>query len=138
MEPLAAIWLICADVEHSIAWYRDVLGLTQLEGAHFDAGGVRLSLHPVTGEGEVRSGGFFLVFVVDDVDSRYAELSGRGIEFVAPPGEEPFGRAAEFRDPDGHPLWLWQLPAEDDPRRARVGPHARHHSLLVARLGRNG
>src|SRR5437763_188450 len=33
---------------------------------------------------------------------------------------------------------LLRLEAEDDPRRARGGPHARHHSLLVARLGRNG
>jgi hypothetical protein len=85
------------------------------------------------GPGEVRSSGFFLVFVVD-IDARYDELNARGIKFVAPPGEETFGRAAEFRDPEGHPLWLWQLRAVDDPRRAHVEPHSRHHAKLVARL----
>jgi catechol 2,3-dioxygenase-like lactoylglutathione lyase family enzyme len=137
VEPLAAIWLVCRDVGRSISFYRDTLGLEQLADEHFDAGGIRLSLHPQMGDGDLPPRGSFLVFVVDDVDARYDELRARGVEFAAPPAEEPFGRAVEFRDPDGHVLWLWQLPAEDDPRRAAVEPHARHHSLLIARLGRH-
>ena len=58
------------------------------------------------------------------MDGRYEELHGRGVEFAGPPAEEPFGRAVELRDPDGHILWLRQLPDEDDPRCARVEPHA--------------
>jgi catechol 2,3-dioxygenase-like lactoylglutathione lyase family enzyme len=134
VEPLAAIWLICSDVERSVVWYRDVLGLTQLEGEHFDAGGIRISLHPRMQEDDLPPRGSFLVFIVEDVDARYEELHGRGVECAGPPAEEPFGRAVELRDPDGHVLWLWQLPDEDDPRCARVKPHARHYEKLMASL----
>lgn len=39
---------------------------------------------------------------VADCKQAYAELSGRGVPFVAPPKEYPWGIAATFKDLDGN------------------------------------
>src|SRR3954452_11339868 len=44
--------------------------------------------------------GFFLR--VDDVDAAYARMSARGVEFVAAPRSEPYGRVAVFLDVAGN------------------------------------
>lgn len=48
--------------------------------------------------------GFFLE--VDDFDASHARLEAAGVEFVAPPRVEPYGRVAVFRDCEGN---RWDL-----------------------------
>ena len=132
-QPLAAIWLYCRDLERSAAFYGDALGLRPLADGHFDAGGVRISLHPSLGR-PVEPQGSFLVFIVEAVDEAYEELLGHGVHFDAPPAEQEFGRAASFRDPDGHELWIWQPPAEDDERFPTVEALVTHYRELLPRL----
>jgi catechol 2,3-dioxygenase-like lactoylglutathione lyase family enzyme len=43
---------------------------------------------------------------VDDFDATYVRLAGAGVEFVAPPRTEPYGRVAVFRDFEGN---KWDL-----------------------------
>ena len=44
---------------------------------------------------------------VDDVDAACAELSSRGVEFLIPPTDRPWGaRTASFADPAGH---IWEV-----------------------------
>jgi uncharacterized glyoxalase superfamily protein PhnB len=43
-----------------------------------------------------------MVLHTDDCRALYAELSGRGVEFVQPPAERPYGVEAIFRDPFGN------------------------------------
>jgi catechol 2,3-dioxygenase-like lactoylglutathione lyase family enzyme len=44
---------------------------------------------------------------VDDVDAACAELSSRGVEFLVPPTDRPWGaRTASFADPAGH---IWEV-----------------------------
>jgi catechol 2,3-dioxygenase-like lactoylglutathione lyase family enzyme len=43
-----------------------------------------------------------LSFKCDDVEKTYAELAGRGVEFVQPPKRESWGTSALFKDPDGN------------------------------------
>ena len=135
---LGAVWLYAADVPRAVAFYSDTLGLPPLEEpghvAHFDAGGVRLSIHPAKGA-DVGSGGFY-VFVVEDIAGEMETLAGRGVEFPHGIQQEPFGRIAEFRDPDGHELFLWQLPTEGEAEFEHVRPLIEHCRRLAAALGR--
>jgi predicted enzyme related to lactoylglutathione lyase len=45
----------------------------------------------------------------DDIKASYEELKGRGVEFVEPPEERPYGIDSSFRDPSGNNLRLAQL-----------------------------
>lgn len=51
--------------------------------------------------------GTLIAFVVDDLDSEFARISGAGAEVVTPPETEPWGeRYCQFADPNGI---VWQL-----------------------------
>lgn len=45
----------------------------------------------------------------DDCQASYEELSGRGVEFVEPPEDRPYGIDSGFRDPSGNHLRMAQL-----------------------------
>ena len=45
----------------------------------------------------------------DDCRASYEELRGRGLEFVDPPEERPYGIDSSFRDPSGNHLRLTQV-----------------------------
>ena len=45
----------------------------------------------------------------DDCHAEYEVLSGRGVEFVEPPEDRPYGIDAGFRDPSGNHLRLTQV-----------------------------
>jgi predicted enzyme related to lactoylglutathione lyase len=90
---IGQIHLTVADVEVSLAFYRDVLGMTHLftvparppgqAMAFLDAGGVRLYL------GAAEDGSFasrpLVYYRVDDVGVAFAAVTARGAEAVAPP-----------------------------------------------------
>ena len=50
-----------------------------------------------------------VILVTDDIARSYAELSGRGLE-ITPIKQQPYGKEATFRDPDGNG-WVLQQPA---------------------------
>ncbi|HZA39875.1 MAG TPA: VOC family protein [Actinomycetota bacterium] len=45
----------------------------------------------------------------DDVPASFEELTARGVEFVEPPEDRPYGIDSAFRDPSGNFLRLMQL-----------------------------
>ncbi len=45
----------------------------------------------------------------DDCQKSYEELSGRGVEFIDKPFQQPYGIDASFRDPSGNNFRLTQL-----------------------------
>ena len=45
----------------------------------------------------------------DDCHASYEELKARGVEFVEPPEERPYGIDSGFRDPSGNHLRLTQV-----------------------------
>lgn len=45
-----------------------------------------------------------VVFVADNVQSTYEELTSKGIEFTQPPKKEPWGEHATFKDSEGNLL----------------------------------
>ena len=45
----------------------------------------------------------------DDCRASYEELRGRGVEFVEPPEDRPYGVDSGFRDPSGNHIRLTQV-----------------------------
>jgi predicted enzyme related to lactoylglutathione lyase len=134
---LAAVWLYTADMERAARFYTETLGLRFIgepgHVTHLDAGNIRLSLHPWP-DGPREPVGSFFVFVVEDVEAGAAELRRRGVDVRGEIQEAPFGRIVEFRDPDGHELYLFELPRPDSPEFEHVAPIVEQYGRLRARL----
>ena len=53
---------------------------------------------------------------VEDVDATYQELLAKGVMFLRPPTNQPWGlRTAHFADPEGH---LWEINQSSGPEPA--------------------
>jgi catechol 2,3-dioxygenase-like lactoylglutathione lyase family enzyme len=97
------------DVERSVAFYRDVLGLPQnpREPTEFEAGNVTLAIWKPEDQGVEfpKSAAHGIALRVADVAAARAELEEKGVEFV---GERDSGvcNMAFFTDPDGNSLIL--------------------------------
>jgi catechol 2,3-dioxygenase-like lactoylglutathione lyase family enzyme len=113
LGPIGQIHVSVTDVERSIAFYRDTLGIPFLfrvpeqPMAFFDCGGVRLYLGRPESP-EFRSNPV-LYFSVEDVHVAHRELAARGVSFRDEPhlvarleGSELW--MAFFDDPDGNHL----------------------------------
>jgi uncharacterized glyoxalase superfamily protein PhnB len=50
-----------------------------------------------------------IFLTTDDCHASYGELQARGVEFVEPPEERPYGIDSGFRDPSGNHLRLTQV-----------------------------
>ena len=111
--------LVVADIERSVAWYRDVLG-AEVVGRYGGTSGVLRFVGAwlllVTG-GEPTAdkptvtmapppdpdlASAELIVAVPDCRAAHAELVARGATFLADPVEYAWEIRAFFRDPDGH------------------------------------
>ncbi len=111
---VAHIILRVADMDSSVAFYRDVVGLDVLsESAAFtflDGGGIRIALNAGPDRGQGAEASLTeIVLEVDDVRAAHVAMTERGVPFEVPLRAvmEHDGRsllAAHFRDPDGHLL----------------------------------
>jgi catechol 2,3-dioxygenase-like lactoylglutathione lyase family enzyme len=115
--------LIVEDLDVSLAFYCDVLGLvlSHRSGpfAQLATGTTRLALYERAAmaetvgmplrKSEEDAPGFEIGFKVDDVDAAYADLVARGARPQTPPTTRTWGqRTAYVRDPDGHLIELAQ------------------------------
>ncbi|MCL6631895.1 MAG: VOC family protein [Alicyclobacillus herbarius] len=56
-----------------------------------------------------RVGGFAMASLsTDNIDEVYKEFTARGVEFVEPPTDQPWGRQAIFKDSEGNSFVLVQ------------------------------
>jgi catechol 2,3-dioxygenase-like lactoylglutathione lyase family enzyme len=106
-----AVFYYTRDLERSIAFYREKLGLPLVSRdfvARFDIDGVLFELVPaprneaVSGTGNAR-----LCFQVKEIREAVAQLKDKGVE-TSDIKSEPGGLLAFFKDPDGNELCLWQ------------------------------
>jgi catechol 2,3-dioxygenase-like lactoylglutathione lyase family enzyme len=115
IENLGQVALTVRDMERSIAFYRDAVGLRFLFApaptlAFLTIGDVRLMLS--TPEGDFAPGGSTVLYLrVADIDAEHAALVARGVAFIDAP--HLVARMPDhelwmcfFRDPDGHTLAL--------------------------------
>lgn len=110
---IGQIGITVKDLDRSIAFYRDVLGLKFLfrapNLAFFDCAGIRLMLGLPEANGETFRP--ILYFRVDDIQAAARELEARGVKFETQPTlvarleKHDFWLAA-FRDPDNNALEL--------------------------------
>ena len=121
MSRLGYAILFVSDLDRSVTFYRDVIGLPfrfanesyaefATEGAKFSLYG-RAHLPELIGrdapmgpapwpQGEV-------AFMVEDVDAEHARLAGLGVQVLAPPTDRPWGeRTLHVADPDGYVVEL--------------------------------
>ncbi len=121
MATRAGVILAVADVDRSLAFYRDALGF-ELEAVYDDPpyatlalAGTRLSLaeegHPaedrpgveLRAPGDASRAAALLVVEVADARAEHTRLAERGLRFLAEPYEPPWGGCRFFcLDPDGY------------------------------------
>ena len=113
--------LFVSDLERSVAFYRDVLGLpfrfASESYAEFATDGAKFSLFARShlpqligreappGEAPWPQGE--VAFFVDDVDAEHERLARAGVRILAPPTDRPWGeRTLHVADPDGNVVEL--------------------------------
>ncbi len=111
------VYLYVRDIERSLAFYREVLGLP-LERHDSDPNwaeatleqGLRFALHAAHGDMQPLGGTVRVNFEVDDVDAAVDRLQAAGVE-VGEIFREQYGSHVEFVDPDGYRFDLFEPPA---------------------------
>lgn len=117
----ASIVFYVSDIKRTETFYNQTLGLDleRMEGAepfwlqgHLPGGPDLLFFEMEGNRGNTPA----VVFDIGDgaIDDIVAELSSKGVTIVTPVSEAPGGWSADFLDPDGFGLGLWQ--SEEFPR----------------------
>jgi glyoxylase I family protein len=117
----ASLAYYVSDIARTEAFYRDVLGITldRMEGAEpFWLNGQIGALNVVFFEMPDAKVGSTPALIFDlaegGIDDIVAELTAKGVTIVTPVSEAPGGWSADFTDPDGFGLGLYQ--SGDKPR----------------------
>ena len=124
-QRLAHVALVVRDYDEALAFYVGVLGFDLIEDRYQPEQDKRwVVVQPPGGEGssillarastetqarfigDQAGGRVFLFLATDDFERDYAAYRARGVEFVRPPTEAPYGKVAVFRDLYGT---LWDL-----------------------------
>ncbi len=124
MDRVGYIILYVSDLDASIAFYRDVIGLpfkfTDAGYAEFGTENTRFALYErrraawLTGSEVTPGPAAEVAFVVDDVDAQARLLAGRGARVLSGPADRPWGhRTLHVADPDGFVVEF----AQEIPRR---------------------
>ena len=125
LSRIGHIAITVADVQRSLAFYRDALGLEHLfdagpELSFIDAGGVRIMLTTPQGAGEVASNSL-LYFAVEGIEAVQAALVERGAQEERAP--QLTARLPDhdlwigfLRDPDGNLVGIMEERRADDTR----------------------
>jgi catechol 2,3-dioxygenase-like lactoylglutathione lyase family enzyme len=113
LPPVSMIMLGVRDLEKSISFYRDRLGIDvrqRIPGfAFLDSGALTIVLsEPLAKNVSPLAGATEVIFSVNDVRASYEALKNQGVEFSQEPRNVSGPMwAANFRDPDGHLLTLF-------------------------------
>jgi lactoylglutathione lyase len=119
---IIATVLFVRDLARCMTFYRDTLGLEvqesdpdsvsfKMENVYFLLLEVSAAAHLISEEGlELKIEGGprgLLAAGVEDVDAAYEALKAKGVTFLRPPTNQPWGlRTAHFADPEGN---LWEI-----------------------------
>lgn len=111
---MSAVFILTRDLEAMTAFYRDVLGLRLAYGeagqfSFFETspGGVQIALYPGRRAEAPAEPYWFTVLDVTDIERVAASLRASGVA-VSAIEDVPFGRAAQFADPEGNRIEIHQ------------------------------
>jgi catechol 2,3-dioxygenase-like lactoylglutathione lyase family enzyme len=101
-------------MERSVKFYKDTLGLPlkskSKDWTEFFKGDTVLALHPARKKSSIKTGSAMLVgFEVGDLDGAISDLRRRDVKFFKQPTDEPFGKHAIIKDPDGHLISIAEI-----------------------------
>lgn len=129
---IIAAGLFVRDLDRCVTFYRDTLGLQVTDSDPASAGfslGDRyffvvevsaaarlISSEPLELKIEGGPRGL-LAASVEDVDAAYEAFSAKGVKFLRPPTDQPWGlRTAHFADPEGN-VWEINQPVKEQPEK---------------------
>lgn len=114
MTTLNCVVIYVSDMDRSIAFYRDVLGLSisyqSPKWTEFGIEGITLALHLADAHEhtykhtKTPAGHCQISLNVLNLDAFHAEMLGKGITCLHPPKDEEFGKLAIYADPDDMPF----------------------------------
>lgn len=111
------IYYQTSDIDRSIAFYRDTLGLElnghfeEMKWAEFNTGNATFAINDPSAfdpEAKPQVGGTAVAFAVEDLGAAVEELEAKGVPFVVPQNESPVCHFAVVSDPDGNQVWIHQ------------------------------
>jgi lactoylglutathione lyase len=121
LKQLDYVIVYVSDMQRSLAFYRDTLGLTlkftSPGWTEFVTGTTTIALHVVGGGGEQSparqslppAGQAHIGFMVDDLEATYEALKAQDVFFSLPPKTQNSGaRLAVLHDPDGLGITIQQ------------------------------
>lgn len=124
---LAHIALVVRDYDEAIAWFAEKLGFTLVQDIYqpeqdkrwvliappgVPEGGASILLARASSPeqekfiGNQAGGRVFLFLHTDDFPRDHAAMTAKGVRFVRPPADQPYGKVAVFEDLYGN---LWDL-----------------------------
>jgi catechol 2,3-dioxygenase-like lactoylglutathione lyase family enzyme len=111
---VGAVILLVSNMEKSIKFYRDTLGIPlkskSKEWTEFVKDGTVIALHPAKKKSMLGSGtGMLVGFMVSDMEAVVKELKSKRVKFFKTPREESFGKHAIIEDPDGHLISIAEI-----------------------------
>ena len=111
---ISVVYLYVRDMERSLAFYRDLLGIPLEGDEHWSEttfpGGARFALHEADdGIRELSSGTVSISLEIESVDAAIEFLREHGVD-VRETMREEWGTAADVVDPDGYTISLFQRP----------------------------
>ena len=98
-----------ADLDRSLTFYRDVLGLPEGERwkkwVEVEAPNLTIALALLDGAPE-KPNRSAVALAVDDVDEAIEKLKAAGVTISHGPDDDPVCRHASILDPDGNVIWI--------------------------------
>jgi lactoylglutathione lyase len=139
--------IFVADMDRSIVFYRDILGLTVGHQSDnwttFSTPGVTLALHRSDGPTH-RTSGISIAgqcqpgFTVEDIDAFHDRMLTKGVPCVQPPRDEGFGgKLALYSDPDGLVFSVTDKPNDAQRRQAGGSDHLTRIAEAVEKLAQH-
>jgi lactoylglutathione lyase len=111
---VGAVILLVSNMDKSVKFYRDTMGLPlktkSKDWTEFFNKDTVLALHPAKKKSGIKTGSGMLVgFEVSDIDATVKKLKTKKVKFYKKPTEEPFGKHAIVKDPDGHLISIAEI-----------------------------
>jgi catechol 2,3-dioxygenase-like lactoylglutathione lyase family enzyme len=108
---IKTIMLLVSNVNRSVKFYRDVLGLTVLDKSPGFAKLMSGELKFLLSQEKLKrkpEPGCTIIFEVEDISKATLYLKTKKVKFREEPKEYDYGWTAVFLDPDGYSLELYQ------------------------------